>query len=163
MNEDALDPLPIIKPEDLEPVARDQFAFAFKLSNCAAGLATPVQNPGLNKLNIVDEEKDEVTVIQFTDIPVNRAMFAAKGHFGNDEKSFLNFSMRFFAMGDIIKSEEVKEWMKPDEKNETFSLLHHAVIYAEAETPLDSEGGFNKDKFFKIVKEISLEIGDDEP
>ena len=154
---------PFRAPHELESIDREIFAFAFQLAHSAGGLAMVVENPEQFGINLIDEEEDKISEIRFTDNPLNRAMFALKEHFGEGNEMFKNFSMRFFAMFPIMRSEEVKEWEKPDPSDSRATLLHPAVIFASAETPLNTEGEFDLDKFFQTVSIIDSELDDAEP
>jgi hypothetical protein len=154
---------PFPHPENLPPMIREEFAFVFQLAHSAAGLAMPVENPAQFSVRLRDQETEEVTALQFTDIPINRAMFAAKKHFGKDIASFVNFSTRFLAMSDVMRSDAVKKWTKEDKTDSRITLLHPAVIYACAEARLDSKGQFDLCEFFDAVEKIAPTIPAEDP
>lgn len=149
-------------PDKLSPMDRDQFAFVFQLANSAGALTMPVENPQQFGINIEGEDDETATAIRFTDVPINRALFAAKQHYGKDTASFFNFSTRFFAMFDVIKSEQIRKWTREDESDSRITLLHPAVIYVGAEARLDGQGRFDLTEFFNSVEKIAPEIDVDE-
>ncbi len=153
---------PFKRPDQLGPMDRDQFFFAFQIANSAGALSMPVNNPEQFGINLVDEEEESVKEIRFTDIPINRALLAVKKHFGDDTDSFQNFAMRFFAMFPVLGSDQVKKWEKTDPDDHRMALLHPAVIYAGAEANLDEEGNFNQRTFFEIVDRIAPQVENDE-
>lgn len=155
MTDDLNKLVPFPDPEKLPAMDREQFAFVFQLAQSAAGLAMPVENPAQFSVNLHDESSDEVTSLRFTDVPINRALLSAKKHFGKDTLSFFNFSTRFFAMFDVMRSEDIKKWTKKDAVDSRITLLHPAVICACAEARMDSEGRFNLGEFFNAVEAIA--------
>lgn len=152
---------PFTPPHLLGPMDRDYFAYAFELANSAGNLTMPVENPEQCDVTLVDEESDELTLVQFTDHPINRAMLALKNNCEGDSEKFYNLSMRFFAMFPVMRSEEVKKWMTQDKDRPDCILLHPAVVYAGAEVALDKEGEFNIEEFFERVARIATELDED--
>lgn len=148
---------PFIRPQEMGPIDREQFAYAFELANEAGSLSTPEDNPERFGVTLVDEELGEETRIRFTDQPINRAILALKKNCGNDSEMYFNVTMRFFAMLTILKCEELKSWMTEDKTRPGCVQLHTAVVYAGAEAALNKDGEYDIRDFFERVANIAKE------
>ena len=142
-------------PNNLEPMDREQFSFAFSIAIEAAHRSMPVKNPEQFSLNILDDKDKNITKISLTDNPLNRAGIVVIEHFGDDLFQFHNFMMRFMAIINLFDKKAAKDWIKNDPEDPDLSWIHPTFIYSAAEVGLKKNGNFPVRAFLKKVQEIA--------
>jgi len=139
----------------LPPLDPDEFRFIFAAAQAAGSLRTPVENPAQHSVQVVDG--DHIKGYRFTDNPLSRATFAIKEHCGEDRGKFMSASMRLFALGSIIRSEQCAPYRSPASATAPpeDELLHESILDVAATMPLNgSDDGWDIAEFFARVREL---------
>ncbi len=139
------------KPYTYGPVEPEELMFALALGDAAATLKTPVENPGLKGVNLVDEQSGQLTRISFADRPLNRAMLAVREHFKDDK--FMSVMLRLFALFEISKHKAVQEWVRETPKGEGIEIAD-ALVYAAARASLSKKLKLNAREMVRLAKEF---------
>lgn len=131
-------------------VEPEEIVFAMLAGDAAAKLKTPVENPSLYGINLVDEKNGKVSRLTFTDNPFNRAMLAVKDHSKGDQ--FISIMMRILSLHEILENDKLKEWVRiSDDGSEEIA---DALIYAAAKAPLSLRKKFRIRDILRFAKEF---------
>ena len=146
-------------PETLPPVDIEEFVFQAQLAAAAYARRAPTKNPSERGFIFEGQDGTEEE-FKFGDIPINRAFMAVADNMAETEvsreKSF-NILVRIWAVGDMIRSDRIKEWQKECEDDPARILIHESVLTAGAVLPLNKRGSFNEEEFFQKVAELAKE------
>lgn len=143
------------QPHEIEPMDKEQFAFALNIAMHAGHRSMPVKNPEQFSLNIYDDETGDISEISLVDNPMNRAGIAVKGHFEDDSEQLHNFMMRFLALLNFLDTKKAKDWIMKSKKDPEMEWIHPAVIDSAAEFSMNKKGKFPLKSFLKQVERIA--------
>ena len=132
---------PITAFQKMPPIPRDQFVIAFDLAVSAVDHGMPANSPETRSVNL-DFGDSTIEKFSFTDCPMNRALFAAKDHFGPGDL-FFNFSMRFMAFHDLLSANLLEDWLRSSEDIPGVQEIHPALLYAASEVKMTKRGNFS--------------------
>lgn len=128
-------------------VSLEEFRFAFRLATSAASLAMPVENPETFGVDLLTHDGG-ITRVRFRDQPMNRAMLAIRKHCGRNTEKARAIMTRYMALQGLPFREP---WFVSDSG---MIRIHDAVIDAAADCPVDSDGNFDPEAFYRHVAEL---------
>lgn len=141
---------PFPKFEDAQPFDPDEFNTALNWYQNAALNIAKIKNP--NEYGFGFETGDgNVENYGFTDIPLNRGMFALKERYGDDQDKLFSMIFRIQALFKIMHDEQIKKYMR---EGGEYTEVHPAVTDAAAFAIIGNDGFFTVDEFIKTVEEL---------
>jgi hypothetical protein len=142
-------------PRDIPAVSPEEFAFAMAVAGAAAAGKTPQSGVGHLGINY-QEEDGSVGRLGLTDIPMNRGMIAVRGQFPREKFHTLMF--RIWALGEVMEDSRMAPFRRPAEGEPGVEEVHEAVYAVAAEMPLNKDGHFNRQKFFRRLAARAREM-----
>lgn len=146
-------------PEQLPPLNVEEFLFALNLGSAAYSLRMPMKSPAEEGLTLRDQD-GRLTRISVTDIPFNRATIAVRDHFAPHWQKFTSFMMRFSALQALCDVPEMEEWVTQSPGPDPQLVVHGAVLRVAATLPLTAGALFDKESFFRTVRDLAQENRD---
>ena len=142
-----------------QPVTPDELQYAISVGSAAAAGKIPKSGVGGMGVDILDDETGETNRYELTDIPANRMAIAVRDQFSREK--FPAVMMRSWALGPLLDDERMKPYIRQESDDGSFEM-HEVVLEVAAVMPLNPEGEFNRNTFFKRVAKLYAERGDDE-
>jgi hypothetical protein len=139
------------------PVDPEELRFAIQLGMAAAILQMPIDSPESRTIKLFDEETGEIQEIGIKDTVISRFEAAIAQEFGKDESKFYSIMNRIRALlGLMIEDKRCKPYLKTNPTDSTHTLMNNVLIEVMAKFPIsnDGEGEFDRDIFFREVKEL---------
>jgi hypothetical protein len=147
---------PILQPQKAPPVDCEELIRAVEVINRAGRgeIATP--DPGRFGVNLVQAD-GSVVGLRFTDLPINRAVFAVRDQFQEDDQ-WQNLLYRYFALCAAIKDwqADLAPWLQRDVRA---TLLHRAILEAAAVAPVTRNVTFRRKPFLGKIAEYYAQAG----
>ena len=138
------------------PVEPEELLFAFQLGNAAGTHQMPIDNPETKEINLLDEDSGEIQQIRLKDNHINRFGGAIAQEFGEDESKFYSIMTRISSLMRILSDDErVKPYLKDDPDDSGNTMINNVLFEVMAKFPISRDGEFDKDTFFKEVKELT--------
>lgn len=141
--------------EAIAPVPVDVWTACFTLYQAAARFETPVTNPAEYKVRV-----GKNTIVEFTDIPMNRGMVAVKEFMRDQPAIYPAVVARMISMnvggtmGALRENPEFAKFFQPDRPDGSWNVAE-ALIEAFATAPFLPEGlNFDLKELHRIASEI---------
>lgn len=122
-----------LKPQDVAPLEPAEFGIAFQIA--------------------LDSGQDASNAPSST--PWERARFALKRHYSDDEDKFHRADLRFRALMDLYTRDVLSDWVRSSGEASPRSEIHPAVLDVASRLRLASNGKFPVRKFLQSVSETA--------
>ena len=139
--------------KEIQAVDVDDFIFAYSLGAAAASYRMPMESPAESGFTLTNGK--ETREFRLTDIPLNRAVLAIRDHCEGDTVRFMAIMQRIFAFTKLQDDERLSRWTRKSDKDPDRMEIHGAVLEVAATLPLERNGRFDEDAFFKAVESIT--------
>src|SRR5688572_9644362 len=141
-------------PPKIGPVSAEELTFALAVGSAAAAGKIPQSGVKGMGINIADD--GDVSRLELTDIPINRAAIAVRGQFPRE--AFRPIMMRLFALGEAMRDERMTPYVRDADDGSGAIEMHEAVVEIAAVMPLNRKGNFNLATFSKRGAKRAAEL-----
>lgn len=136
------------RPEDARRMNPAEFADVFALAVVAGERPQELEDAAV-KLEITGSDGRP---IKLSDTPYNRAGFALKRRYGDDQAGFESALYRFRALMELISKGALGPWARSSIRHQGALRLHPAVLDVASSMRLSKNGSFAVTKFLKQVE-----------